>query len=294
MLQIIQIFFVPALAGVAFSSLSLLAEQPTQIIGMVAKNVPSQAKSFIQYILVSVLLGCGLEVLRLAKVIKAFIRRYIGPNLTDEERKTTYMGFSPLTEPDEMDFPISMAEIILYIMILLVYGCIAPIMSYVMLMAFGLMLITFTNQFIFIYTAASDEGGSLWPKMVKVTLICVVIAELILIGLMSLNQSVLSSILLIPLLCCSILFIVYLEQQHYRVINVVPSTMCKLEDRENEEKLDKSFLKGQYTQPALKAKMTLPSTGPLEENYSECPSMEDNVYMTPEGSLHDSIDVEKV
>jgi hypothetical protein len=78
------------------------------------------------------------------------------------------MSLQSLTELGDMNFPMAFAEISLYIMILLVYSCIAPIMSYVMLLILAILLITYQNQLIFIYSVVNDQGGMLWAKMVKI------------------------------------------------------------------------------------------------------------------------------
>ena len=237
------------------------------MIGLLAQSVPGQVKSFIQLVIVDVFLSSAFELLRISKILRGFLRTLIGPNLTDKERKIRFMGLESFTEPEEMRirFPLVFSEIVLYIMILLVYSCIAPIMSYVMLFAFGLLLLTYLNQFIYIYNAVSDEGGDLWPKMAKITLVATLIAEVTLAGVMSIKESVLSSTLMIPLICGTILFILYLEQQHYRVTLFLPSTLCKLEDAKNKETLDFSFLKEQYIQSALRIKR---ETIPTETNES--------------------------
>jgi hypothetical protein len=253
--KIIQIFFVPAISGSIFAQLPEIIDNWKKLLELLATSVPGQVKSFIQFVLVNVFLTCSLELLRVLRVAKAFIRSRVGPNLTEKERNTVFMGLEPLTEPELMDFPLAFAEVVLYCMILLVYSCIAPIMSYVMFIIFGLLLITYSNQFIFVYSAKFDQGGVLWSRMVKITLFSMLVAQATLIGIMSMKQSTLSSTLLVPLSWITILFALYLEQQHYRVTEYLPSTICKRVDSKNHGKLDMSFLEGQYAQPALKTKI---------------------------------------
>lgn len=130
---------------------------------LLATSVPGQVKSFIQFVLVNSFLTSGLELLRVNRVTSSFLRSMIGPNLTEKDRNMQFMGLSPLTEPEEMDFPLAFAENVLYVMILLVYSCIAPIMSYVMLFVFTLTLVTYQNQFIFIYPVKFDQVSS-WKR----------------------------------------------------------------------------------------------------------------------------------
>ncbi len=235
---------------------------------LLATSVPGQVKSFIQFVIVNVFITCGLELLRVARVAKAFIRSKLAPNLTETDRKSVYLGLEPLTEPEEMDYPLIFAEVVLYLMIVLVYSCIAPLMSFVMLILFVVMLVTYQNQFIYVYSSVHDQGGILWTRMVKILLFYMIVAEVTLIGIMSIKQSAISSSLLVPLAWCTFLFAVYLQQQHYRVANYLPSTIAKRQDLKNHGR-DASFLKDAYIQPALKTKILLPSGLNDEENNSE-------------------------
>jgi len=268
-LMIIQIFFVQAIAGTFFASLEEILNDWTKVIAILGTSVPEQVKSFIQYLLVNILLSCGLEILRIVTVVKAFIRTKVGPNLTEKERNSVYMGLQPLTVPDEMDYPMAFAEILLYLTILLVYSCIAPIMSFVMLFLFMILMVTYRNQIIYIYTSENDLGGMLWEKTIKILIFCMIVAQLTLIGVLSLKQSAISSVLVVPLTPLTILFAIYLSQEHFKVTQVLPSTLCKHEDTKNFGSIDLSFLKDQYMQPALKTKELLPS------NFEDVGNLED-------------------
>jgi len=256
---------------------------------LLATSVPNQVSSFIQFIIVNVLINCAIEITRVVTLIKAYMRRYVGPRLTEKERNKVFFGLAPLTEPEEMEsFPLSFAEIILYMVFLLVYSCIAPIMSYIMFVAFGVMLLVYQNQFIYIYDPTGDEGGAMWSKFVKIMLASVLMSEIVLIGIMSLNKSVLSLILMIPLVIGTVLFMIYIGQEHYKVIDRLPSTIGKLEDEKNETTLNKAFLRGQYLQPALKAKLELSDTSFHELFLGGTDGEIELYYGTPEGSVNDN------
>eukprot|EP00551_Chaetoceros_affinis_P006458 CAMPEP_0203685338 /NCGR_PEP_ID=MMETSP0090-20130426/48496_1 /ASSEMBLY_ACC=CAM_ASM_001088 /TAXON_ID=426623 /ORGANISM="Chaetoceros affinis, Strain CCMP159" /LENGTH=1259 /DNA_ID=CAMNT_0050554529 /DNA_START=115 /DNA_END=3894 /DNA_ORIENTATION=- len=255
---IIQIFFVPAISGGIFAQLPEIIDDWRKMMELLATSVPGQVKSFIQFVIVNVFITCSLELLRVLRVIKAFIRSKIAPDLTENDRTSTYLGLEPLTEAEEMDYPLIFAEVVLYFMIVLVYSCIAPIMSFVMMILFILLLVTYQNQFIYVYSSVNDQGGLLWPRMVKMLLFYMIIAEVTLIGIMSIKQSAISSTLLVPLAWCTVLFGMYLQQQHYNVTNYLPSTIAKGRDVKNHGRLDTSFLKDAYMQPALMTKILLP------------------------------------
>ena len=139
-------------------------------------------------------------------------------------------------------------------MILLVYSCIAPIMSFIMALCFSLLRLTYRNQLLYIYPSTQDSGGILWEKMIRIMMSCIIIAETTLIGILSIKQGLIATTLMIPLLVITVLFSLYLGQRHYLVTGHLPSTQCKRADISKKGKLDFSFLKGAYDQPSLRVK----------------------------------------
>ena len=98
-----------------------------------------------------------------------------------------------------------------------------------------------------------------------------VIAQVTLIGIMSIKKSALSSTLLVPLCWGTVFFALYLEQEHYKVTQTLPSTICKRIDYRNRGNLEMSFLEGRYVQPALQTKLMFPD---CPQAYDEESNME--------------------
>lgn len=253
MFMIVQIFFVQAISGSILAVLEEVIDQPLKIISKLAVSVPLQVKAFIQYVQVQNFLGCALELLRIPRVVMALLRERIGPNLTEKERNTPYMGILPMCAAEEMEYPMLFAEMILYFMINLVYSCIAPIMSYILLLCFGLLNVVFRHQLIYTYSRENDDGGKLWSSAIMLLITCMIISEFTLIGIVFLKRAFIPGVLLIPLIVCTFLFTSYIKQQHFLVTQFVPSTLCSAVDKANKD-LDLSFLKDKYLQPALAVK----------------------------------------
>ena len=49
-------------------------------------------------LLTSTFLTMGMQLLRIIPLGAAFLRRFVGPNLTKKERRRAYMGINPLEE----------------------------------------------------------------------------------------------------------------------------------------------------------------------------------------------------
>lgn len=258
--MIVQIFFVQAISGSIFDQLNEMMRRPSEIVNLLATSIPTQVKSFIQFVLVQMFLGCSIEILRVIRVAMAFARSRLGPNLTEKERSKAFMFLQPITVPDEMEYPMLYSEMALYFMVNLIYSCIAPVMSYFMLITFMILSLVYRHQLVYIYTSKSDKGGKLWPCMINLLLVSILISEVTLIGIMSIKKGAVAAALLIPLLIVTILFVFYIKQEHFRVTEFVPSTICKEEDIKNHGTLDISFLQNAYLQPSLQLKYEYPET----------------------------------
>lgn len=240
--------------GSIFDELKKMLKDSTLIINLLATSIPTQVKSFIQFILVQMFVGCSIELLRVLRVFSAFFRKRFGPDLTEKERGEPYLFLQPITISEEMEYPMRYAELILYFLVNLVYSCVAPLMSYFMLLAFGVLNLVYRHQLIYIYTSENDHGGKLWPQIITMLIVCMLVAEMTLIGIVSIKQGAIAASLMLPLVGATVFFLFYIHQQHFRVTHFVPSTLCKSSDIKNHATLDISFLNDQYLQPSMKEK----------------------------------------
>ena len=141
-------------------------------------------------------------------------------------------------------------------MVLYVYGCMSPITNYFTLLVFGLFAMGFRNQFIYIYPIANDSGGKLWLNFTRISVTCMIIAEIILFVVLLLKAAFIAAMLLLPLIIGTILFDIYFKRRHYYVTSYLP-----LGDCEEQDSLDKSegmtyeWLVDAYLQPALHPEM---------------------------------------
>ena len=148
--MIIQTFFVSALSGGVISELSRMVEQPGEIVNLLAVSLPGQSTFFIQIMLVDTFLTLGLELLRVTPIAIAIARKFIGPNLTQKERETTFIGIRPLADPREHEHADVLAGSVLYFMVYFVYATIAPISTFFMALGFLIMGMIWRHQFIYI------------------------------------------------------------------------------------------------------------------------------------------------
>ncbi len=211
----------------------------------------------------------GLELTRVIPISLGFIRRYLGPNLTPKERSTVWLGIRPIEkyevwkdlglDPLLYRLPLAdvLANLMLFLIIVLSYACLSPAMCFLMSFIFKLLETCYRNQLIYVYSPDRDYGGHLWPHAVKILIICIIIAEVALFGVLGYQKGIIAAPLCLPLIVFTVLFMEFLKQQHYLVPYRLPSINCSLEDKKNSE-MSYDFLENMYVQPVLKIRQLEP------------------------------------
>eukprot|EP00574_Skeletonema_japonicum_P007718 CAMPEP_0201723402 /NCGR_PEP_ID=MMETSP0593-20130828/7476_1 /ASSEMBLY_ACC=CAM_ASM_000672 /TAXON_ID=267983 /ORGANISM="Skeletonema japonicum, Strain CCMP2506" /LENGTH=915 /DNA_ID=CAMNT_0048214515 /DNA_START=220 /DNA_END=2967 /DNA_ORIENTATION=+ len=269
---IIQTFFISTIASTLFRSLQSIVRNPASAFAIVAVALPAQAAYLIQIMIIQNTLSMGLELLRLTPVVTNLLRRIVarilGHNLTEKERNETFMGLRSLDDPLEFYFGRELGQkTILIQMVLFVYVCMSPITAYFTLFVFAALVIGYRNQFIYIYPIANDSGGKLWISFTKISIVCMIVAELILFAVVILKGALIPALLLLPLIAASIMFDAYFKKRHYNITKFLPVGECALVDSLNEgDESLKEFLKGSYVQPALKERVKGVSTNDNPSN----------------------------
>ena len=284
--QIIQTFFVSTFSGSITSEITNIIANPSSAIDLLASTIPGQSSYFMQILFVQTFLGQGLELVRVVPVAIAYIRSCVGPNLTDKERNTVWLGLKPLAAPGDFGFADVLSNGILYFMVVFVYGTLAPVTNWFMAFCFVIMISGYRNQLMFIYPPTPDSGGQLWIQFFGISQTMVLIAEITIFGYLTLKKATLAVPMMIPLIVITILFNFYIRQRHFLVSQRLPSRTALKKDLQNQERgpLDMSFVHRKYVQQALQ------STEPVyPENFSVVREIEQQhiVFMTPPGSEAD-------
>jgi hypothetical protein len=92
-----------------------------------------------------------------------------------------------------------------------------------------------------------------------------IIAQITIVGMIALKQSFVAVILMIPLIVFTLLFNIYIKQQHFMYTNFLPAREAIVTDQNNMNEAGDNFeslLRDKYIQPELREKEQLP------ENYA--------------------------
>lgn len=165
------------------------------------------------------------------------------------------MWLHPLDEPWDFQMAEIFGEAVLYFVVLFVYAPIAPITCFFLLFCWLLLGSCYRHQF-FYNCVSHDSGGKLWRYFINISLGCMLIAQLTLVGMLALKKAPIQSLMMIPLLIITVLFNFYIGMgKHSYVTKHLPTRLCLQLDRKHHANggLDFSFVRQKYLQPALLA-----------------------------------------
>lgn len=188
--------------------------------------------------------------LRVQPLGLAFARKFVGPNLTEKERKKRWKFLTPLEDPNEFEHANQLGTVILYFMVLLVYAPLAPVSCFFIYMMFFIMESGYRYQFTHNYPPTPDSGGKHWLGFVHVVQYCLLVAQFTLLGFLLLKKSFYAVPFMSPLLAITVLFSIYFNSRVFVTQNL-PTSECVRVDQENRLK-DHNFAKGVYQQPFIK------------------------------------------
>jgi len=256
--MIIQTFFVSIVSGSVLKQLENIVNNPTQIVSLLAVSLPGQSTYFIQIVFVSAVIPVGLEILRVIPIVLAFVRGYVGPRLNQKEREKKFIFLRPLADPSEFSHFSTLASVVLNFMVLLVYAVMSPITAFVLCFCFFYLGVAYRHQFVYIYPPTPDSGGKMWMRFINILLVCMLVAQITIIGLLALKKSIVGVLLMIPLIVVTALFNTYMHQQHFRTAEFLPAQIGTMADRKSGPDMDLSFLRDAFVQPELQVKEAFP------------------------------------
>mmetsp|Transcript_46447 Transcript_46447/g.90721 ORF Transcript_46447/g.90721 Transcript_46447/m.90721 type:complete len:921 (+) Transcript_46447:28-2790(+) len=258
---IVQFFFVKMISSSVLAELQLMINYPREIVDLLARAVPDQSSSFMQYVLVQTFVYLGTEILRLRPILFAWIRSRMGPNLTEKERAQQWLLFRPLCISGESEFATTLANLVLFYSILLVYSVMSPVLNWIMCAVFFLLSMVYRHQVYYIYAPTHETEGNIFPQFVKMVILCIYVAEVTLMGVLGLKKSPVAVGLVFPLLVGTVFFNMYINLEHYRLTKFLPSTMSVEEDKKNIGSIDfDELLIGKYLQPSMQKKTMEPDS----------------------------------
>jgi hypothetical protein len=156
-----------------------MVENPTMIITLLANSLPNRSTYFIQILLADTCITLSVELLRVSAVATAAVRSFVGPKLTEEERRTTWMGIRPFADPTRFQHAQILSGMVLYFIVFFVYATLAPITSIFIFICFLFMGAAYRHQVgplsvsigLFLQTIKNQTRYDLWDCVITILLL---------------------------------------------------------------------------------------------------------------------------
>ncbi|XP_010522696.1 PREDICTED: CSC1-like protein At4g02900 isoform X2 [Tarenaya hassleriana] len=246
---IVNVFLGSIITGTAFQQLkSFLEQPPTEIPKTVGVSIPMKATFFITYVMVDGWAGVAAEILRLVPLIIFHLKNTFLVK-TEQDRQQAM-------DPGHLDFSISEPRIQFYFLLGLVYAAVTPILLPFIIVFFTFSYIVFRHQVINVYDQKYESGAKYWPSVHRRLIICLLISQLLMMGLLSTKKLAMATAMLLPLPILTIWFNRYCAGRFESAFSKFPLQEAMVKDtleKATEPNLNlKEYLRGAYVHPMFK------------------------------------------
>ncbi|GMF11813.1 unnamed protein product [Phytophthora lilii] len=259
--QLVQIFFVTVIVGTILDSFKEILDQPKKLVSMLGRSMPQQSTFFISYVIVQTGLGLVLELLRVVPLILSALFALLAPKHTRRERNSPWLGLRDIAQTDAFDPTNPLADCFLVLLVTLTFAPIAPLVCYFTWFFFLVAEIVYRRQVFWVYRPMSFALGAFWPRMFKFCIIALVVAQLTLIGILSLKKATVQPIFIFVLIAIVLLFNYDVLTLYPPVSKYLPLTECVRLDTErglrNPTAPKFFFLDNVYRQPAMNQRVPI-------------------------------------
>ncbi|KAL4155956.1 hypothetical protein PRNP1_008055 [Phytophthora ramorum] len=259
--QLVQIFFVTVIVGTILDSLKEILDQPKKLVSMLGRSMPQQSTFFISYVIVQTGLGLVLELLRVVPLVLSALFALLAPKYTRRERNSPWLGLRDIAQTDPFDPTNPLADCFLVLLVTLTFAPIAPLVCYFTWFFFFVAEIVYRRQVLCIYQPMCFALGAYWPRMFKFCIIALVVAQLTLIGILSLKKAATPVILVAILIVIVLLFNYHVLTLYPPVAKYLPLTDCVRLDSARGHRDPTAptffFLDNVYRQPAMSQRVPI-------------------------------------
>uniref|UniRef100_M4BRQ9 CSC1/OSCA1-like 7TM region domain-containing protein n=1 Tax=Hyaloperonospora arabidopsidis (strain Emoy2) TaxID=559515 RepID=M4BRQ9_HYAAE len=259
--QLVQIFFVTVIVGTILDSLKEILDQPKTLVSMLGRSMPQQSTFFISYVIVQTGLGLVLELLRVVPLILSTLFALLAPKHTRRERTSPWLGLRDIVQTDPFDPTNPLADCFLISLVTLTFAPIAPLVCYFTWFFFLVAELVYRRQVLCVYKPTCFALGAYWPRMFKFCIIALVVAQLTLIGILSLKKAAAPPILIIVLIAIVLVFRYHVLTLYPAAAKYLPLMECVRLDRARglyDSTASKFFfLDNVYRQPAMNQRVPI-------------------------------------
>ncbi|XP_058008684.1 CSC1-like protein At4g02900 isoform X2 [Hevea brasiliensis] len=179
---LVNVFVGSIVTGTAMDQLkTFLNQSATEIPKTIGVSIPLKATFFITYIMVDGWSAIAAEILRLVPLVMFHLKNTFLVK-TEQDRDQAM-------DPGCVDFATSEPRIQFYFLLGLVYAAVTPLLLPFIIVFFAFSYTVFRHQIINVYNQKYESGAAFWPDVHRRLIIGLIIAQLLLLGLMSTKEA---------------------------------------------------------------------------------------------------------
>ncbi|GAV91039.1 DUF221 domain-containing protein/RSN1_TM domain-containing protein [Cephalotus follicularis] len=261
---LVNVFLGSIIAGTAFQQLnSFLHQSPTEIPKTVGVSIPMKATFFITYIMVDGWAGIAGEILRLVPLVIFHLKNTFLVK-TEQDRDQAM-------DPGSWNFATSEPRIQFYFLLGFVYAVVTPVLLPFIVVFFAFAYLVFRHQIINVYDQTYESGAAFWPDVHRRLITCLIISQLLLMGLLNTKKAARSTPFLLALPVLTLWFHKFCKGLFESAFVIFPLQNAMIKDtleRAKEPNLDlKGYLQDSYVHPVFKGgELERPQVIDEEEN----------------------------
>ncbi|KAL0922930.1 hypothetical protein M5K25_006960 [Dendrobium thyrsiflorum] len=246
---LVNVFLGSIITGTAFQNLNvLLHESASEVPVTIGVSIPMKATFFITYIMVDGWAGIAAEILRIKPLIVFHLKNAFLVK-TEKDREQAM-------DPGSLGYATAEPRIQLYFLLGLVYSVITPFFLPFIVIFFGLSYLVFRHQIINVYNQEYESGAAFWPDVQRRVITAMVIAQLLLLGLISTMDAANSTPVLLALPVLTIWFHIYCKHRFEPAFVKFPLQDAMVKDtleRATDPNFDlKTYLQDAYIHPVFR------------------------------------------
>ncbi|PSR98410.1 Calcium permeable stress-gated cation channel like [Actinidia chinensis var. chinensis] len=246
----VNVFLGSIIAGSASKQLNAFSTQSAkEILKTIGVAIPMRATFFIMYIMVDGWASTAGEILMLNPLIIYHFKNFFFVK-TEKDREEAM-------DPGSLGFDTGEPQIQLYFLLGLVYAVVTPLLLPFILVFFTLAYVVFRHHIINVYDQEYESGAAFWPDVHGRVITALIIAQMVLMGLLSTQELPQSMPFLIALPVLTLWFHLFCKGRYEPAFVRYPLQEAMMKDtleRATEPNLNlKGYLQNAYIHPVFKS-----------------------------------------
>jgi len=175
-----------------------IINNPASIVMLLSESLPSQASTFLSYVMLRTFFSIPIDLLRVLPLILGSVNLKYSA-VTEFER-------NQVTSPDTINYGTEYAMHLLIWIIGLTYAPISPYLVPFIAIFFIFGTLVARYQLLYLFAPRYESGGALFPLVFNRIMVGCIVSHLTLIGVFSLKQGYIQSTLMVVIVFAAIIF----------------------------------------------------------------------------------------